>query len=186
MIQHFTKWFAVDDAKIAKMTADPAGGSAAYATGIDVPGIKTMQLSGSVDTKVLRGDNQKLDQNSILSDLAIHVEHAKVHLDVLSILLGSTVTDSGTTPNQKAVLDLLGTDRFPYWKIEGKTPADGVDLIGGDGHLFVWKAQLSSFPDLGFAEEDYRIVSFDASCSPRVADNKWIQALLNETAGALA
>ena len=45
---------------------------------------------------------------------------------------------------------------------------------------------LSAFPDLGFANEDYRIVSFTADASPLNSTGEWISAVINETAEAIA
>lgn len=185
-ISHFSKEFAIEDAKIAKLTADPSGGAATYATIIDVPGIKEVTLSGTVESKELRGDNALLDARSVFKSLSISVKHAKVSLDVLPVLLGGTTTDSGTTPNQKVTYDLLGTDTPNYFKFEAKTPTDGGDVIGGDVHIVVHKCVVSGLPDIGFAEEDYRTVGFDAVCSPLLATSrKWLTVIFNETAAAI-
>lgn len=186
-LQRFTKWFAVEDAKIATMTADPAGGAAAYGTLLDVPGIKEVGLTGTVATKALRGDNTLQDQNSILEDLSISVVHAKISLDVLAAILGYTVTDAGVTPNQTVTADLTAAGALiqPFY-LEAKTPSGGVDVIGGDGHMVFWKCVLSSFPETGFAEEDYRTVSFEAAVVPRVSDGKWHRIRMNETATGIS
>lgn len=186
-ISHVSKAFAVSDAKIAQMTADPAGGTATYASVIDVPGIKEVTLSGTVNSKELRGDNALLDARSVLQNLSITVSHAKISLDVLAVLLGGTNADSGTTPNMLATFDLLGADTPNYFKFEATTPADGADTIGGDVHIVLHKCVVSGLPDLGFAEEDYRTVGFSAVCSPLLAtSNKWLSVTLNETAVAIA
>lgn len=181
-LAHFSKLFAVEDAKIAKLTADPSGGSATYGSLIDVPGIKDIQLSGTVEAKELRGDNSLLDARSVLKSLTMTINHAKISLDVLPILIGGTTADSGTTPNQAVTFDLAGTDTPNYFKFEAKTPTDGVDFIGGDGHIRLHKCVVSGLPDIGFAEEDYRIVGFSAVTSPLLATGrKWLTVVLNET-----
>lgn len=185
-LAHVTKLYGVVDGKIAKLTADPAGGSATYGSLIDVPGIKTIAITGTVDTKQLRGDNAKLDQFSVLSDISATVTHAKISLDAFAVMVGGAVADTGTTPNQKATYDLLGTDSMNYFKLEGVTPLGGVDVVGGDFHYVLHKLILTAYPEEGFAEEDYKIISFTASASPRIADSKWIQKVFNETAAAIA
>jgi hypothetical protein len=186
-IQRFTKVYGIQDAKISALTADPDGGTPTYGTPIDVPGIKTFEVSGDVEVKQLRGDNKKLASNSALSNVQVAVSHAKVSLDVLVAILGGAVTDSGTTPSQKSVWDLKGdTATFPAFKLEGVTPENGVDLIGGDFHVVLHKLTLSAFPDLGFAEEDYRIASFTADADPLISTDDWISLVLNETAAAIA
>ncbi|MFJ4649472.1 phage tail protein [Streptomyces bobili] len=186
-IQRFTKVYGISDAKIAPLTADPAGGPATYGTSIDVPGIKTFEISGDVEVKTLRGDNTKLATDSAISNIQVSVTHAKVSLDVLVAILGGAVTDSGTGTAEVARWDLKGaTATMPAFKLEGVTPPNGVDLVGGDFHVILHKLKLSSFPDLGFAEEDYRIASFTADADPLLATDDWLSLVLNETAVAIA
>lgn len=185
-ISHITKMFAVQDAKIAPMTADPPGGTATYGTIIDLPGIKSVGMSFDIENKQLRGDNSLLDENSILTGLSLSVEWAKLSLDIQAALLGGTVTDGGTGTTETATFARLGTNSLAYFKFEAKTPTDGVDTIGGDAHLVVYKCILSGFGSLGFAEEDYQTLSADFRGSPRLADSKWWDFVLNETAAAIA
>jgi len=185
-LAHFSKLYAVDDCKIAKLTADPAGGSPSYGSILDVPGIKTATISGTVDTKELRGDNQLLDKNSTLKSIQVAVQHAKLSLDVLAILQGGAVVDAGTTPNQTATYTLLGTDTMNYFKLEARTPANGADFIGGDVHFVLHKLIISALPDIGLTEEDYRIVSFTADASPLISTSKFLTIVENETAAAIS
>ncbi|MGA5506825.1 phage tail protein [Streptomyces umbrinus] len=186
-ISRVTKLYSVQDAKIAPLTADPAGGAATYGALIDVPGIQEMAISGDVEVKTLRGDNVKLASNSAITNIQVAVTHAKLSLDVLAAILGGTVTDSGTGAAEVSTWDLTGTNAtLPPFKLEGVTPPDGVDIVGGDLHWILHKLKLSSFPDVGFANEDFRVVSFTADADPLLANGKWISAVLNETAAAIA
>lgn len=185
-LSHVTKWFGVSDAKIKKITADPAGGTTTFATAVDVPGIKAVGISGDVTNNDLRGDNTLLDSNSVLGSIEIEFEHGKLSLDVLPVLLGGTTADSGTTPNQVAAYTLDNTGTFSYFQFEAKTPTAGVDSVTGDGHITLYKCILSEFPEMGFEEEDYRIFSVTARALPRLSDNKWINVTANETAVAIS
>lgn len=185
-IQRFTKVYGIKDAKLAPLTADPAASTPTYGALIDVPGIKSFEISGDVEVKTLRGDNTKLASNSSLTNVQVAVTHAKVSLDVLAKILGGAVTDSGTGTAETTRWDLKGaTATFPPFKLEGVTPENGVDLIGGDFHVVLHKLTLSTFPDLGFAEEDYRIASFTADADPLISTDDWISLVLNETAAAI-
>lgn len=185
-LSHVSKLYAVSDCKIGKLTADPAGGSPTYATIVDVPGIKTMKIGGNIVSVELRGDNQPLDQNSTMGSLTVSVTHAKVSLDVLDVLIGSTSVDSGTTPNQVVTTTLSGGTTLNYFKIEGKTPTSGSDSPTGDLHFVLHKCILTKFPDLGFAEEDYQIVSFEAVGIPLLSNGKHLTVVSNETAAAIS
>ncbi|MDT0473010.1 phage tail protein [Streptomyces sp. DSM 41014] len=186
-LQRFTRVYGIQDAKIAPLTADPATGTPTYGALIDVPGIKTFEISGDVEVKKLRGDNTQLATNAAISNIQVAVTHAKMSLDVLAAIVGGTVTDSGTTPAQKTSWDLTSDNAImPPFKLEGVTPPNGVDIIGGDCHVVLHKLTLSAFPDLGFSEEDYRIASFTADADPLLSNKKWISTVLNETAAAIA
>ncbi|WP_069773033.1 phage tail protein [Streptomyces sp. LUP30] len=186
-ISRVTKVYAIQDAKISALTADPSGGPAVYGTPIDVPGIKSIEISGDVEVKSLRGDNTLLASNSAVTNVQASVSHAKLSLDVLVAILGGTVTDSGTGSTEVSTWDLSGTNAtLPPFKLEGVTPAGGVDLVGGDMHVVLHKLTLASFPDLGFSEEDYRIASFTANAEPLIANGKWVSIVLNETAAVIA
>lgn len=182
-LSHDSRWYAVDDAKIYKLTADTSGGTATYATGIDVPGIKSVGISGDVNSNELRGDGARIDYAAKLAGLSLSFEFAKAAFDIFALLAGGTVTDSGTTPNQKAQWDLLGTDQLNYFKFEAQTR--GVDTIGGDGHFTLHKCIITSFPSLGFADEDYQTFSVDAAAMPLLANSKTISGVLNETLAAV-
>lgn len=185
-VSHITKLFAVSDAKLAKLLTDPAAGSATYAASISVPGIKELTVGGTLNVKELRGSNQQLDVQVTLSNVTATVSHAKMSLDALAVMIGSSVTDSGTTPNAVATMTLLGGSTFSYFKLEGKTPTGGGDVPGGDVHWVLYKCILNTFPALGLAEEDYRTASFGVNCVPRIADSKILDGLINETAVAIA
>lgn len=184
-LSHITKVFATEDAKIAKLTADPTGGSATYATALDVPGIQSIAISGDIDGKELRGDNALLDKFSKLTNISVEVAYAKLSLDVLPVILGGAVTDSGTTPNQVATYELLGSSTFNYFKLEAKTPAGGADTLTGDVHFVLPKLMLSEFPEIGTEEEDYKTISFTADAIPLAATGRWLAIVANETAAAI-
>lgn len=184
-IQHFTSTYAVEDAAIQALTADPAGGAATYGPLIDVPGIKAVVLSGSVNRQELRGDNTALEVEVTLTGLSVKCDHARLSLDALAVMLGSTVADSGVTPNQVASMGLTSTQRFGYFQLKAKSVSASVTATG-DEHLVFPKCKLSDFPELGFAEEGFKEYSFSASLTPRQSDKKWVDIILNETAKALA
>jgi hypothetical protein len=184
-ISRVTKLYAVEDAKIFPLLSDPEGGTPSYGAGIDVPGIKALEISGDVEVKELRGDNGLLDSDSAISNITVAWPHAKLSLDVLAALMDSDVTDSGTTPNQKTKWQLKkGAKPLPF-KIEAKTPTGGGDIITGDVHFRLLKCVMSSFPGLGLAEEDYKTPENEARCVPLISNGEWIDVEINETATAI-
>lgn len=184
-ISHISKMYAVSDAKIAAVSADPSGGTTTYGTLLDVPGIKSVSIGGDINTVELRGDNQLLDANSILTSVSLEFEFAKLSLDVIRVLAGGTVTDAGITPNQTAVYRLLGTDSIGYFKFEGRTPTGGVDTTTGDAHILLYKCIVTGFPEFGLAEEDYQTLTVSALALARLSDNRWMDVTFNETQAAI-
>ena len=184
-LSHVTKVFAVKDCKVSKITADPAGGTTTYGTSIDVPGIKKVTIEGDVEIKQLRGDNSLLDQDAVLTHVTGTLNNAKLSLDVIAMMLGQTVTDSGTTPNQKAVLDIIGggfagAATITPFKLECVSAS--ADPVGGNVGFTLWKCVLASFPGMGLEEEDYRIGDFKVGAMPLLSNGKWVSPSINETA----
>ncbi len=180
-----SKLYGTDDAKIAKMTADPAGGTATYAASIDVPGIKSVTIEGDINVVELRGDHTLLDSDSVLNNITVTFEYAKLNTAVLAAVLGGSSADTGTTPNQVHTYSLLGTSSlFSNFKFEARVYA--ADTVGGDIHLVLYKCKLNEFPNMGTAEDDYQTFSVGASAVPRLADSKWMDIVYNETKVAIA
>ncbi|MBK9181415.1 MAG: phage tail protein [Acidimicrobiales bacterium] len=185
-LTHVTKTFAVEDAKIAQLTADPAGGSATYGSSIDVPGIKQVTISGDVNNVELRGDNQLLDSDSLLTNIKVQIGFAKFSFDLLPVFVGGTTADAGTTPNQTVTHEIVNSSRFNYFKLMAKTPTGGGDVTTGDVLFTIHKMKLSSFPELGLAEEAFKLYTVDAVAMPLLATgNKWLTVQLRETAAAI-
>lgn len=183
-ISHFSKSYGTTDAKIAKLTADPSGGSPTYGSLVDVPGIKAVTISGSMNRTELRGDHQLLDAQSTLTDITVSFEYAKLSLDALAVFFDAAVVDAGTTPSQTATWTLDGADDPNYFGFTAKVAA--ADTIGGDIHISLLKCMLDGFPDIGTAEEDYKTFTASAVAMPRLSDDDWLKLSFNETAAALA
>lgn len=181
---HVLKLYAVEDCKVAKLTADVSS-APTYDSLIDIPGIKEVRIGGEVKTVELRGDNSLLETDSSLTKITVQVRHAKISLDALAMMTGQTVTDSGATTAEVATLS-FGSVIFPYFKLEAKTPTGGGSDVIGDAHLVVWKAKLSSWPEIGMVEEDYVVASMTLTGVRTIANGKWFDIVNNETAAAIA
>lgn len=183
-LSHSTKVFAVTDCKIYPITADPEGGTTTYGAAVDVPGIKSVAITGSIESKTLRGDNRLLDSDAVLGGVEVAIEHGKLSLDVLSVMLGGAVVDDGTTPSETATWGLTDASKPMPFKLEAKSAS--ADPIAGDVHFVLYKVALASFPEMGLAEEDYRTHSVSGAAMPRLSDGKWIDTVIHETAADLS
>lgn len=184
MAKRVFKVFAVEDCKIRKVLTDPSGGSATYGPPIDVPGIKNVTVGGDLNTVQLRGDNQALEADTILTNLTATLDHAKMSLDVLEILLGGTSVASGTTPNTVETFTLPASQTFGEFVLECKTPrySDGSDV-----HIQLGKLKVSAFPEFGMVEEDYKTVEgLELTMVPLASTNNWFRIISNETTAAIS
>ena len=181
---HVTKVFACKDAAISLLTADSSS-APTYSTKIDIPGITRVQLTGELKTVDLRGDFALLDTDSSLQSLTLAFDHGQLSLDALAAMLGQSVTDSGTTPNQKATLSMTNVT-FPYFKFEAATPTGGGAYATGDVHLVVWKCKLASMPPIGLVGDDYAPFSVQCKAVQTVSNSKYFDVVINETAAAIS
>jgi hypothetical protein len=178
-----TKVFAVDDAKVAILLTDVTT-NPTYATAIDVPGITKVGLSFDLKNVELRGDNRRLDSDTIVLGVKVTFDHAKLSLDALNVFLGSTVTASGSTPNQITKVTGKGTDSCPSFFFGARTPAAGTDVASGDIHLQFPKLKIAKY-ELGLTEEDYQTFSGEATGSFTVSNDTLWQLVYHETAAAI-
>lgn len=174
--------FAVKDAKIRKVTADAAAGIT-YGPSVDVPGIKSVAISGDITTAELRGDNQRLDFRSVLSGIEVEFEHGRLSMDALSVLLGGTVADAGVAPDTTSTFSITGTESFSFFQFEAQSVGDAIT---GDTVFRLNKCILSEFPDLGMEEEDFATVSVTAAAvKPIATASPWLEIVSRETPVAL-
>lgn len=182
-LQHFSSFYGITDCKISPLTADTSSGSPTYGTSVDVPGVKSMKVGGSISVKRLRGDNKPLATRAVIEDITADVEFGQQSLDVLKTLFGATVTDTGSTPNQKSTFSLTGSNVPVYVKVEAQTNL--CDFVTGDGHVILYKCMLTAFPEGGFVEEDFVVPKFSLSSVPCTSNGAWYDIVFDETAVAI-
>ena len=174
-----TQVFAVQHAQVAPVLTDNAGAAVTHGTWVDVPGIKKLELTGTMTKKTLRGDNRLITQRVLLDELTCTFDHAKLSLDVLVVMLGGTVTQSGTTPDQLATWSLLKTAVPLQFGLTGISASS--DSPTGAVRFRMPVCSLSKYPDMGLAEEDFRIVSAEMSVLPPNGLDEWLDVVIEET-----
>jgi hypothetical protein len=180
---HIASVYAVKDAKVRKLLTDPTGGTATYGPFVDVPGVKSVGITGDVTTVVLRGDNGPLDQNSSLSGVSCTLNYARLSLDALAVMLSTTVVDAGTGATATASLPISKGLTFSYFELQAVSVSGGG--VGGDVLFSLPKCILSSFPELGLAEEDYQTQTVGIGAIPRDSDGRWIVPTIRATAALI-
>lgn len=161
----------------------PATGNSVTMSGsIPLTGMKALAVTTTMKTVDLRGDNTFLDTDTVLQALEFDVDIAKTNLDVMSLMMGGTVVDTGTTPSQQATWNLLTQPSFNYFRLEARCFTS--DLINGDLHITCNKMKAADAPIPGFVEEDYFYPKIKCKAVPPVSGSltQWVTVSLNETA----
>lgn len=177
--QGITKVYGVQHAQIASLVSDAAGAAPTYGEWLDVPGIKSFKISGSMETKALRGDNRLIDSQSALTGITASFEHAKISLICLQVMLGGAAPAADTLPYAGMGWQ-LPTSAYP--KAFGmRVLAAAQDAPGGAVAFIMTRCSLSKFPELGAAEEDYQTVSAEVNINPPVGTGDWLAVTILDT-----
>lgn len=182
--QHFSRVLSVDDCKIARLLTEPGTGvgAATYAASIDTVGIQEISWVPTYKSLELRGDNSVLDTDVIPGVITGKLKWAKIHLDVLALLWGGTVADSGSTPNQVAGFTLTGGQLPVYFRLEAQCKTTDFATQPGDVHFVLYKCKIVTGPEMMMTDADYGLqeMTFKA-VQPRSTDPT-ARITFNETA----
>jgi hypothetical protein len=168
--------FGIRDVKVAVLGANDAPG-----TLVDFPGARTLSFSEAESFEELRGDDGVLAVHGSGPTVDWELEGGGFSFDAVKALYGGTVTDSGTTPNQKREYVKLDTDQRPYVKIEGQAISDS----GGDFHVTLWKARATGELSGTLADQAYWLTGASGRAIAKTADRKLYTITQNETAAAI-
>lgn len=134
--------YGIRDAKVFPLTDDPSGGSPTYGAGVDCPGIQEVSMSEEFINAELKGDDQTVAVYSKPDKITGTIRIAKDSYPMFAAILGGTVTNSGSSPNEKIVYKRKGTDLPGYFKLEGQaTLADNNQA--GDSHMILYKCKIT-------------------------------------------
>jgi len=172
--------FGASGAKISKLLTDPAGGTATFATGVTVPGLKSVEISGKSNSKPLRGDNKLLANLTTLESVEVKLTFAKWDQNLWSIFTGATVTTDSTTGNSTSTLSAGQTGS--YFKLNAVSYA--ASGSGSNVVINLPKLIVTDLPPIGLKEEDF--ATFEVSCEavPLESTGEWITWGYNTTAVA--
>lgn len=174
---------SVNDCKLRKLLTDPNDGAATYDEWVDVPDIVNFTLEFDTDEKERRGDGVVKEKISTITGITLTAECSSLDLNVLSILTGGTVTTSGTGDAESVKFVYGGAATPSYVQIEAQCTRVGAGL--GDIHLSVYKAQVTTPPQIGFTDDDFVSYEFELGAVARNSDNNIYEYVFNETATAI-
>ncbi len=126
-----TRPFGLRDVKV-KTWSGGAVGSA-----VDLPTAKVFKFKPVGEEVTFVGDDRLVGVDVTNESVEWELEADGLSLDARKAILGGTVTDTGTTPNQTKTFVAKVTDQRPYFLVEGQA----ISESGGDIHGKVYKCK---------------------------------------------
>lgn len=125
--------FGLRDVKLKSVNS----ATGALGTAIDLPVARTFSFAENEDFETLQGDDTVVASVGSGPTVAWELESGGLPFEAFRTMAGGTITETGTTPNQKKVFSKLTTDRRPYFQAEGQAISDS----GGDVHGIVYRCK---------------------------------------------
>lgn len=149
--------FGIQDGLISPYVA-----AGEYGDGIDIPFLQMMNATTRVLSQEGTGDMAIVAIGAVIIAGTVQVRMQGVPLDVLAIIYGSTIYESGADETLIRTLPIAAGQRLPYWGVVGM----GLEAEGlGDQLLYAPKCKVTSDITLGTME--YGVLSsveFTATC----------------------
>jgi len=156
-----THVFGAQHAEIAELLTDTPLG-ATYGTPFDVPGLKSVSVSTTSDSKELRGDNQLLAKETVVQNIEVTLEFAKWDARVFALITGATLTEN----LDESYSVSMGANATPkeFSLLARSASATGT---GTAVSISFPKLKITNLPDMiGLAEEDFKTVSVTCEAIP--------------------
>lgn len=169
--------FGAADAKISPLTSD-SGTAPVYGTAIDVPGLKSISVTGKSSIKELKGDERTIAKISKLDSVEVELEFAEWSPQLFSIFTGADL-ELGEGNDYSVTLGALS--KGSYFKIEAVSL--GASGAGSNVSIVLPKLICTELPDMiGLSESDFKTVKISAEALPTISSSEWIQFNYNSTA----
>jgi hypothetical protein len=129
----------------------------------------------------LEGDDAMKAWIAFITHGVLNFSSGEYSSAAVAIMLGLTLTTSGTTPNEETTLQIDEGTRLPYFRLY----AQAYDEDAGDIHLLCYKVKLTAIPGMMKLENgNWRMNEFEAVCLDD-GSNGVVQIVQNETATAV-
>ena len=160
--------------KDAKLTPLPSG------TGADLPRIRSLEVSMTSDTTELTGDDSTVAVRQFNLRVEGSIEAGGLNPAAIAIMVGGSVVSAGTAPAATKTISIGANTVAGYFKLEGQMLADD----GGDLHIIIYKAKMTSGPSWTFTGGEFALTTGDftgvADSNGKIVDLVW-----NQTAAAI-
>src|SRR5262245_42127374 len=140
--------FGLRDVKLRAIT-NPV--TEALGTLTDLPASRTFTFTEAEEFEELRGDDKLILSRGMGAQINWELESGGVDLTCYNILLGGTLTETGSTPNQIKKVQKKSTDSRPYFRVEGQAMSD----TGGDVHAKVYRCKATGDVEGSFGDGEF-------------------------------
>jgi len=172
--------FGLRDVKVYPI--DDAGNLGA---GVDLPAAQTFSFKEAETFEILKGDDLNLASHGGGPTVTWELESGGISLEAYAVIMGGTVTLSGTTPNQIKTYTKGALDQRPYFQVEGQAISDS----GGDFHGVVYRCKADGGFDGSMANSKFLVSKATGTGFGNVqegGDLKLYDFIQNETVTAIA
>lgn len=147
---------------------------------VDLPNERVMSFSERLTQGELRGGGMTVAVVAEVDAVEFDLEAGGISLEAYGLMSGRTAVESGTTPNKTNTLTGSGADRYPYFKVYGKSLGDGDDDI----HIKLFKCKLTGGISGSLRDGEFWVTSCSGVCIDDGTLGIW-DIVQNETAAAL-
>lgn len=151
---------------------------------LDIPASRVFSFTDAEEFTELRGDDHVVTSRGKGATCTWELEAGGYSADVAKSIVGGTLTDSGTTPSQKRVIDKKWSDARPWFQIEGQIISDN----GGDIHGLLYRCRCTSDVKREFKDGEWHLTNCSGIALPSLSvanADKLYTITYNETAAAI-
>lgn len=146
---------------------------------IELPDLSSLEITKTTEEKEAKAGLRIADSFTLTTGFEVKFENVNIPLDVIAKINGSTLTQSGTTPDQTNVLIDAESDVPAMFNLRAKT-----DLINGQAaEMEVEMYCVKGILDVVTTADDYWTCSFEGKAFARKKDGHYRAIKAVETAG---
>lgn len=136
-----------------KLTPYTDGAGTTLGTPVDLPNARTFQFSETEEFQELRGDDKVVTTRGNGASVDWDLEAGGLSYEALRVLVGGTITETGTAGATKKTFTKKVTDARPFFKVEGQAISDS----GGDVHCVLYRCRTTDKVEGEFKDGDFML-----------------------------
>lgn len=172
--------YGMRDIKVTPISANLVG-AITYGTMVDLPAAQTLSWNTTEDYEQIRGDDIVQGEHGNGRIIEWELAAGGLGIDAVAVIMGGTVTSTGTTPAIVKKLATVGTTAAPYFRIDGQAINDN----GGDTKVVIYRAKATGGYEGAFEDATFMTTGISGNGYPN-ADNALFDIVVYETSAAIA